>query len=64
MSIAGKLRLQVQGKQTLEKALRNYNVVGDDELPLCISFLQSMLRLRPSDRATATDLIQHDWLKV
>ncbi|KAF9518254.1 hypothetical protein BS47DRAFT_1379973 [Hydnum rufescens UP504] len=59
-----KLRLQVEGKPTLEKALRNYNIVGDDELPLCISFLQSMLRLRPSDRAAATDLIQHDWLKV
>ncbi|KAF9508639.1 hypothetical protein BS47DRAFT_1350109 [Hydnum rufescens UP504] len=60
----GKLRVQVDGKRTLEKALRNYNVLRDDELPLCISFLHSMLRLKPSDRATTTDLIQHEWLKV
>ena len=51
MSIAGELRVRVGGIRDLEKALRNYNVVDDDEVPKCISFLQSMLRLEPSDRA-------------
>lgn len=64
MSVIGKLRIRVQGVRGLEDSLRAYNVLGDDEMSSCISFLQSMLRLKPSDRASAADLIQHEWLKV
>jgi hypothetical protein len=56
-----KLRIRVEGVKSLEDALKIYNVLGDDEMPACISFLQSMLRLNPSDRANAADL---EWLKV
>lgn len=31
-------------------------MVGDDELFMCTSFLRSMLRLKPSDRASTADL--------
>ena len=61
--IAGTLRIQVGGVRGLEEALKSYNVVNDDELYMCISFLRSMLRLKPSNRASATDLIQPEWLK-
>ena len=64
MSVTGKLRVQIEGKRNLEKALRSYNVVGDDEVPGCIAFLQLMLRLKPSNRASAMDLIHHEWLKL
>jgi hypothetical protein len=57
----GKLRIPVEGVNSLEDALKNYNALGDDGMPACISFLQSMLRLNPSDyydsdRANAADL--------
>jgi len=60
----GKLRIRVEGIQGLEEALKAYNVIGDDEASLCVSFLRSMLRLKPSDRASPADLTQHKWLKV
>jgi len=60
----GKLRIRVQGVRGLEDALKSYKVIGDDELPIWASFLRSMLRLKPSDRASAADLMQHEWLKV
>ena len=44
------------------EALKSYNVLGNDEAAICVSFLRSILRLKPSDRASAADLIQHDWL--
>lgn len=59
---AGKLRIQVGGVRGLEEALEY--VVSNDEMPMCLSFLRSMLRLKPSDRASAADLIQHEWLKI
>jgi serine/threonine-protein kinase SRPK3 len=64
LSVVGKLRIQVAGVRSLEEALEYSNVVSNDELPTCVSFLRSMLRLKPSDRASAADLIQHEWLKV
>ena len=60
--IAGKLRIQVGGVKGLEEALKSYDVVNDNEVSMCASFLRSMLRLKPSNRASAADLIQHDWL--
>lgn len=60
----GKLRIKVEEIQGLENVLESYKVVGDDELSMCTSFLRSMLRLKPSDRASAADLMQHEWLKV
>ncbi|KAF9237968.1 kinase-like domain-containing protein, partial [Melanogaster broomeanus] len=59
----GRLCIRVDGVRGLETALRNYNVLDDVELPLCASFLRSMLRLKPSDRATAAELVQHEWLR-
>ncbi|KAG1724359.1 serine protein kinase Sky1, partial [Suillus lakei] len=47
----------------LENILESYKVVGDEELSMCTSFLRSMLRLKPSDRASAADLMQHEWLR-
>jgi serine/threonine protein kinase len=63
-STEGKLRIQVAGIQGLEEALESYNVISKEDLPMCISFLRSMLRLKPSDRASAVDLIHHEWLKI
>ncbi|KAG1730423.1 uncharacterized protein EDB91DRAFT_1252686 [Suillus paluster] len=60
----GKLHIQVEEIRGLEKALESYKVVGNDELSMCTSFLQLMLRLQPSDRAGAADLLEHEWLKV
>ena len=60
--MAGKLRIQVGGVKGLEEALKSYDVVNDNEVSMCASFLRSMLRLKPSNRASAADLIQHDWL--
>jgi serine/threonine-protein kinase SRPK3 len=57
--IAGKLRIQVEGVRGLEQALESYKVVADDELSLCTSFLRLML-----SRASAPDLLEHEWLKV
>jgi serine/threonine-protein kinase SRPK3 len=62
--IAGKLLIQVEGVRSLEQALESYKVVADDELSMCTSFLRLMLRLQPSDRASAADLLEHEWLKV
>ncbi|KAG1744713.1 kinase-like domain-containing protein [Suillus occidentalis] len=45
------------------QALESYKVVADDELSMCTSFLRLMLRLQPSDRASAADLLEHEWLK-
>jgi len=59
----GTLRLQVEEPASLEDALRNYNVLDDADMPLCVSFLRSMLRLKPSDRASAAQLVQHKWLR-
>lgn len=60
----GKLLIQVEGVRGLEQALESYKVVADDELSMCTSFLRLMLRLQPSDRASAPDLLEHEWLKV
>lgn len=59
----GQLRIKVQGVRSLEEALRNYKVLDDVEMPICVSFLRSMLRLMPSDRASAAQLLGHEWLK-
>ena len=64
MSIIGKLRIQVEGIRGPKEALQSYNVFDYDEVSMCTLFLQSMLRLKPSDRATAADLVQHEWLRV
>jgi len=60
----GKLRIRVEGIRGLPEALKSYNVLGDEEVSMCTSFLQLMLRLKPSDRASAADLTQHEWLKA
>jgi serine/threonine-protein kinase SRPK3 len=59
----GHLRRRVEPVRGLEWVLGNYDVLDDVELPLCASFLREMLRLKPSDRATAAQLAQQQWLK-
>ncbi|KAL4242992.1 Protein kinase-like domain superfamily protein [Abortiporus biennis] len=60
----GTLRLHVQGVLDLEAAVRTYEVLDDTEIPMFISFIHGMLRLKPSDRATAAELAQHEWLNL
>jgi len=57
-----KLRISVEGVVGLEDALKVYDVLRAEELSVCISFLRSMLKLKPSDRASASDLSNHHWL--
>ncbi|KDR74608.1 hypothetical protein GALMADRAFT_1333939 [Galerina marginata CBS 339.88] len=58
----GHLSIQVQNILNLEQALDAYRVLDDAEKPLCIDFLKSMLRLKPSDRSTAAELLEHSWI--
>ncbi|KJA15817.1 hypothetical protein HYPSUDRAFT_58602 [Hypholoma sublateritium FD-334 SS-4] len=59
----GRLSIQVQNIRNLEEALDSYHVLDDVDKPLCVDFLRSMLRLKPSDRATAAELLEHAWIK-
>lgn len=59
----GKLLLDLQQTKTLEQILDVYDVLDDVEKPLCVDFLRSMLRLKPSNRATANELLNHPWLQ-
>ncbi|KAF8963317.1 kinase-like domain-containing protein [Flammula alnicola] len=59
----GRLSIQVPNIRNLEQALDAYRVLDDVEKPLCIEFLQSMLRLKPSDRTSAAELLEHEWIK-
>lgn len=59
----GHLSIQVQNIRNLEQALDAYHVLDNVDKPLCIDFLRSMLRLKPSDRASAAELLKHDWIK-
>jgi len=59
----GHLSIQVKGIRNLEEALDTYHVLDDVEKPLFIDFLKSMLRLKPSDRASAAELLEHEWIK-
>jgi serine/threonine-protein kinase SRPK3 len=53
----------VKGIQILERALDDFCVLDDAEKPLFIDFLKSMLRLKPSERASAAELLEHEWIK-
>jgi len=60
----GHLSIQVQNIRNLEQALDAYRVLDNVvDKPLCIDFLRSMLRLKPSDRASAAELLEHAWIK-
>ena len=63
--ILGHLSIQVQEIRNLEQALDAYHVLDSDNVdkPLCIDFLRSMLRLKPSDRASAAELLEHAWIR-
>ena len=63
MFYLGHLFIQVQNVQNLEQALDAYRVLDNIDKPLCIDFLRSMLRLKPSDRASAAELLEHEWIK-
>jgi len=45
---------------SLQLALERYGVISDGAV--FVEFLCSMLRLKPSDRATADKLPDHKWL--
>ena len=63
--ILGHLSIQVQSIRNLEQALDAYRVLDSDNVdkPLCIDFFRSMLRLKPSDRASAAELLEHAWIR-
>jgi serine/threonine-protein kinase SRPK3 len=63
-SEAGGLHIRAGGVVNLEDALTKYGVMDDADADAsnCLSFLHSMLRLNPSDRATADELLRHKWL--
>ena len=63
MFYLGHLFIQVQNVQNLEQALDAYRVLDNIDKPLCIDFLRSMLRWKPSDRASAAELLEHEWIK-
>ena len=46
------------------QSLDNYRVLNDVEKLLRVNFLQSMLRLKPVDRASAAELLEHEWIKL
>jgi serine/threonine-protein kinase SRPK3 len=59
----GGLRIKVQNVGNMEQVLDVYGVFDDFEKPLFIDFLHSILRLKPSDRASAEELLEHEWVK-
>ncbi|KZT25370.1 kinase-like protein [Neolentinus lepideus HHB14362 ss-1] len=58
----GRHLIPLVGAVDLPNALRNYHVLEEEELQICVAFLRLMLRLDPSNRATARQLLQHEWL--
>lgn len=48
--------------QTLEAAIANYNAVHPGDISLAADFIRTCLRLEPTERPSATDLIGHEWL--
>ena len=58
-----KLRITLGNPKTLKDVLAVYNVLTEKDLVACATFLQSMLRLRPQDRATAAQLLRNEWLQ-
>jgi serine/threonine protein kinase len=62
-NLPGELRLRADGAKNIESILRVYKI-DEAELPVCASFLRAMLQLNPAERATAQELLQHEWLKA
>jgi len=58
------LHLRVKGAVSLKVALQRYGVITDDDTDgtNLVDFLRSMLRLKPSDRLSAGELLGHKWL--
>jgi len=63
ISRLGHLYIRVHNMISLELALQRFGVMTDgaDGINL-VNFLRSMLRLKPSDRASAGELLGHKWL--
>ncbi|KIM36677.1 hypothetical protein M413DRAFT_424385 [Hebeloma cylindrosporum] len=59
----GHHRIQILNVRDLEQALDAYRVLSDAEKPICVDFLRSMLRLKPTDRASAAELLAHEWIR-
>jgi serine/threonine-protein kinase SRPK3 len=57
------INFEFQNIRSLEQVVDLYGVLDDSEKPLFIDFLRSMLRLKPSDRASAAELLEHEWVK-
>ncbi|KIP06099.1 hypothetical protein PHLGIDRAFT_73196 [Phlebiopsis gigantea 11061_1 CR5-6] len=47
---------------TIEEALRNYKVLTEEEIRPAAEFIRSCVRLDPSERLTAEEIVQHPWL--
>ena len=58
MLLTGIPRLRLGDPMSMTQILAVYNI-HDDALT---SFLQAVLRSNPSDRASADELLQHEWL--
>lgn len=48
---------------SLASALQNYAVLSHGQFDLCVDFLSRCLRLDPNERATAKELLNHEYLK-
>ncbi|KAF9472717.1 kinase-like protein [Pholiota conissans] len=60
----GLMNLKVRGVADLDSALTSYNVLDDVEKQRFVEFVRPMLRLKPSDRPTAAELLKHEWIKA
>lgn len=47
---------------TIEDALRNYKVLTEEEIQPAADFIRACVRLDPSERLTAEEMLQHPWL--
>jgi serine/threonine protein kinase len=63
VSSAKSLLVRVEDVVSLEAALTRYNVLSEQELNDCVSFLHDALRLDAKTRSTAADLLKHEWVR-
>ena len=47
---------------TIEEALRNYNILTEEEIQSAAEFIRACVRLDPAERLTAEEMLQHPWL--
>ncbi|KAF9471005.1 hypothetical protein BDN70DRAFT_888552 [Pholiota conissans] len=60
----GRTNLKMRGIADLDSALTRYSVFDDVEKQCFVEFVRPMLRLKPSDRPTAAELLKRKWIKA